>query len=70
VIAAGNMNPTQTEAVAPVNWKISQMLGMEFAPMKILPTRAIVIDANLKLSTTKGLLEEENMRPSMLTLNA
>jgi hypothetical protein len=70
VIAAGNMNAIQTELVAPANWKITQMLGMKFAPKKIVPTRAIVIDANLKLSTSKGLLEEENMRPSMLTLNA
>jgi len=50
MMAAGNMNATQTAAVAPVNWKISQMLGMKFAPRKITPITEIVIDANLKLS--------------------
>ncbi|MCI66350.1 hypothetical protein A2U01_0087608, partial [Trifolium medium] len=47
-MAAGKMNPIQTAAVAPVNWKASQMLGMKFAPRKITPIRATVIDANLK----------------------
>jgi len=67
-MAAGKMNPIQTAAVAPVNWKASQMLGMKFAPRKITPIRAIVRDANLKLSRTRG-LDAGKRRPSMLSRN-
>lgn len=31
VMAAGKMNPMQTAAVAPVNWKASQILGIKIA---------------------------------------
>lgn len=68
VIAAGKMNPRQTAAVAPVNWKASQMLGMKFAPKKIIEMSPIVINANLLLSRTKA-LEEGNKRPSKLSRN-
>jgi len=67
-MAAGKMNPIQTAAVAPVNWKASQMLGMKFAPKKITPIRETVIDANLKLSRTKG-LDLGKRRPSILSRN-
>ena len=67
-MAAGKMNPIQTAAVAPVNWKASQMLGMKFAPRKITPIRATVSDANLTLSRTRG-LDFEKRRPSMLRRN-
>ena len=50
VIEAGKMNPRQTAAVAPVNWKASQMLGIRFAPKKIKVMSPTVIDANLTFS--------------------
>lgn len=62
------MNPRQTAAVAPVNWKASQMLGMKFAPKKIRPMSAIEINANLQLSRTNG-LDEGKRRPSKLRRN-
>lgn len=58
----------QTAAVAPVNWKASQMLGMKFAPRKMVVMSPIVINANLKLSKTKGLAEGKR-RPSKLSRN-
>lgn len=66
-MAAGNINPKQTAAVAPVNWNASQILGMKFAPMKIRMMRTVVNDANLKLSKTNG-LDDEKRRPSTLIL--
>jgi len=69
VMADGNMNDKHAAAVAPVNWNISQMLGMKFAPKKEATIRTIVIDANLKLSRTKG-LDDGNMRPSRLIRTA
>jgi len=44
---AGKMKPRQTAAVAPVNWKASQMLGMKFAPKKIVVISPMVSNANL-----------------------
>jgi len=41
------MKPRQTAAVAPVNWKASQMLGMKFAPKKIKAISPMVTNANL-----------------------
>lgn len=66
VTAAGNMNPMQTAAVAPVNWNASQMLGMKFAPKKMMAMRPPLIKANLKLSRVRG-LAEGNTRPSKLS---
>lgn len=54
---AGKMKPIQTAAVAPVNWNASQMLGIKFAPRKIIPISATVINANLRLSNTRGLAD-------------
>lgn len=62
------MNPRQTAAVAPVNWKASQMLGMKFAPKYITVMSPVEINANLQLSRTKG-LDEEKRRPSKLSRN-
>lgn len=67
-MADGKMKPMQTAAVAPVNWKASQMLGMKFAPKKMTPMRPIVINANLKLSATKAPLRG-NSNPSKFSLN-
>ena len=41
-MAAGKIKPTDTAAVAPVNWKASQILGTKLAPIKINPMRAVV----------------------------
>lgn len=57
------MNPMQTAAVAPVNWKASQMPGIKFAPMKMRVTSPVVIKPNLTLSWAKG-LPRGNRRPS------
>lgn len=57
------MKPMQTAAVAPVNWKASQMLGMKFAPRKMTVMSPMLSDANLKLSEAKG-LADGNRRPS------
>lgn len=62
------MNPIQTAAVAPVNWKASQMLGMKFAPKKIRPMRPMLITANLILLRTKGLADGKRS-PSKFNLN-
>lgn len=62
------MNPRQTAAVAPVNWKASQMLGMKFAPKKITAMSPIETNANLRLSRTRG-LDVGKRRPSKLSLN-
>lgn len=69
VIAAGKMKAMQTAAVAPVNWKASQMLGMKFADMKITRRSTAVITPNLLLSEVKGLAEEKR-RPSKLSRSA
>jgi len=63
VIAAGNMKPMQTAAVAPVNWKASQMLGMKFAAKKIKERSSTVTNANLRLSEDSALAEGKR-RPS------
>ncbi len=68
VIAAGKIKPRQTAAVAPVNWKASQMLGMKFAPRKMIVMSPIVTNANLKFFKTKG-LDEGKKRPSKLSRN-
>ena len=61
------MKPMQTDAVAPVNWKASQMLGMKFAPTKMTAMRPAVIEPNLRFDVASdGALG--NNRPSMLTL--
>ena len=62
------MNPRQTAAVAPVNWKTSQMLGMKFAPKKRRVISVTVISENLKLSRSNGRADGKR-RPSKLTLN-
>lgn len=62
------MNPRQTAAVAPVNWKASQMLGIKFAPKKITLMSPMVTSANLILSRTNGLAEGKR-RPSKLSRN-
>lgn len=64
-MAAGKMNPMQTAAVAPVNWKASQMLGMKFAPKKTIEMSPAVINANLRLSKPKGSADGKS-RPSKL----
>lgn len=53
-MAAGKIKPTAMAAVAPVNWKASQMLGTKLAPRKINPMRAKVIKKNLRLSYAMG----------------
>jgi len=61
------MKPMQTAAVAPVNWKASQMLGMKFAPKKITAMRPAVIEPNLRSDSEEvsgGAVGK--MRPSML----
>lgn len=68
VIEAGNMNPRQTAAVAPVNWKASQMLGMKVAPRNMRAISTVVIRANLLLLLTRG-PEVGKRRPSILSLN-
>lgn len=68
VIEAGKMNPRQTAAVAPVNWKASQMLGMKVAPRKMRVISIVVIRANLLLEETRG-QDDGKRRPSMLILN-
>lgn len=60
------MNPRQTAAVAPVNWKASQILGMKFAPKKITEMSPTVTNANLVLDRTKG-LDEGKSRSSKLS---
>lgn len=67
-MAAGKINPMQTVAVAPVNWKTSQMFGIKFAPMKTSKRSPLLINPNLKLSETKGLAEGKR-RPSKLRRN-
>lgn len=67
-MAAGKINPMQTVAVAPVNWKASQMLGIKFAPKKTSKRSPMLINANLRLSETKGLAEVKR-RPSKLRRN-
>lgn len=63
------MNPMQTAAVAPVNWKASQILGMKFAAKKMIDRSTTVIIANLLLSEAKGLADAKS-RPSTLTRRA
>lgn len=69
VMAAGKMNPMQTAAVAPVNWKASQMLGIKFAPKKTTAMSPVLIKANLLLSEDKG-PDDGKRRPSKLSLRA
>jgi hypothetical protein len=69
VIAAGKMKAMQTAAVAPVNWKASQMLGMKFADTKITRRSTAVITPNLVLSEDRGLAEEKRS-PSKLSRSA
>lgn len=69
VMAAGNMNPMDTAAVAPVNWKASQMLGMKLAPKKITAMRPMLSKANLLLSDDSG-LDIGKTRPSKLSRRA
>jgi hypothetical protein len=64
-MAAGKINPMQTVAVAPENWKTSQMLGIKFAPKKIIQMSPMVVNANLRLSESKG-LDEGKRRSSKL----
>lgn len=66
---AGKINPMQTAAVAPVNWKASQILGMKFAPKKTREMSPKVTNANLRLSKTKGPAEGKR-RPSKLSRSA
>lgn len=60
------MNPMQTAAVAPVNWKASQMLGMKFAPKKMMAISPLLKNVNLELSKVRGLAEGKR-RPSKLS---
>lgn len=60
------MNPMQTVAVAPENWKTSQMLGIKFAPTKTTEMSPMVLSANLQLSETRG-LDEGKTRSSKLS---
>lgn len=53
-MAAGKIYPMQTVAVAPVNWKTSQMLGIKIAPKKIREMRIMLINENLRSSEAKG----------------
>ena len=69
VIAAGKMKPMQTAAVAPVNWKASQMLGMKLAPKNTNRRRTTVIRENLLLSEYNG-PDEGKRRPSKLRRRA
>ena len=69
VIAAGKMKAIHTAAVAPVNWKASQMLGMKFADRKITRRSTAVITENLRLSEDRG-LDEEKRSPSKLSRSA
>lgn len=62
------MKPRQTAAVAPVNWKASQMLGMKFAPKKITVMRPALRQPNLTFEEAND-GEEGNKSPSMLILN-
>ncbi|GFY85979.1 hypothetical protein Acr_04g0007170 [Actinidia rufa] len=64
-MAAGKMNPTETVAVAPVNWSASQMLGTKLAPRKMKPIRAAVTEKNLRLSKAIGMAYGKK-RPSTL----
>ena len=64
-MAAGKINPMQTVAVAPVNWKTSHMLGIKLAPKKTSKRSPMLINPNLRLSKTKG-LDEGKRRPSKL----
>lgn len=57
------MKPIKTAAVAPVNWKASQMLGMKLAPRKMTAMSPMLSDANLVLSEAKG-LPDGNRSPS------
>lgn len=63
VMAAGKMKPIRTAAVAPVNWKASQMLGMKFAAAKMTAMSPTLREANLVLSEVKGLASGKR-RPS------
>lgn len=67
-MAAGKINPMQTVAVAPVNWKASQMLGIKFAPKKTSKRSPMLINPNLMLFATKGLAAGKR-RPSKLRRN-
>lgn len=62
---AGKINPMHTTAVAPVNWKTSQMLGIKFAPKNAREMRLMLSNENLQLSEAKG-PEEGKRRSSML----
>lgn len=64
-MAAGKINPMQTTAVAPVNWKTSQMLGIKFAPKNVREMRPMLSSENLQLSEAKG-PDEGKRRSSML----
>lgn len=57
------MKPMQTAAVAPVNWKASHMLGIKFAPKKMIMMSPVLSDANLNLSEANGLADGKR-RPS------
>lgn len=65
-MAAGKMNPMQTVAVAPENWKTSQMLGIKFAPKKTREISPMVLNVNLQLSEARG-LDEGKRRSSKLS---
>lgn len=67
--AAGKIKPMKTVAVAPVNWKASQMLGMKFAAKKMSERSIAVMDPNLPLSDDKG-LDDGKSRPSKLSRSA
>lgn len=64
-MAAGKIYAMHTVAVAPVNWKTSQMLGIKIAPKKVREMSPMLINENRQLSETKG-LAEGNRRSSML----
>lgn len=63
------MNPMQTAAVAPVNWKASHMLGMKFASKNMTERRIAESNANLRLSEDRGLAAGKT-RPSKLRRRA
>lgn len=63
------MKAIQTAAVAPVNWKASQILGIKFAAKKMTNNKAAVIPANRLLSPDNG-RPEGNTSPSKLSLSA
>lgn len=64
---AGNTKRSKDPAVAPVNSKACQILGMNIAPYRITDISINVTTVNLQLSEARGLVWR-NIRPSKLSL--